>query len=198
MVSVPSASPAVQPTLEPLPLAELTASRSVQPAPSSVGPLTVITAAGDWAGSARQKAVTLSPRIRPSPARGNTAINPTRFRRAAPATTGRFNTGRACTCRRSRRGAVTGRRVLITGAARGIGAATARRLADEGAKVALAGIEPELLERVAAECGGAPWWDCDVSDRARVQEVVDAAAEAFGGLDAVVANAGVAAQMAIV
>jgi NAD(P)-dependent dehydrogenase (short-subunit alcohol dehydrogenase family) len=93
---------------------------------------------------------------------------------------------------------VTGRRVLITGAARGIGAATARRLADQGAKVALAGIEPELLERVAAECGGAPWWDCDVSDRARVQEVVDAAAEALGGLDVVVANAGVAAQMAIV
>ncbi|MFL5779885.1 MAG: SDR family NAD(P)-dependent oxidoreductase [Thermoleophilaceae bacterium] len=93
---------------------------------------------------------------------------------------------------------MTGRRVLITGAARGIGAATARRLADQGAKVALAGIEPELLERVAAECGGAPWWDCDVSDRARVQEVVDATAEALGGLDVVVANAGVAAQMAIV
>jgi NAD(P)-dependent dehydrogenase (short-subunit alcohol dehydrogenase family) len=93
---------------------------------------------------------------------------------------------------------VTGRRVLITGAARGIGAATARRLADAGARVALAGLEPELLERVAAECGGAPWWECDVSDRSRVEEVVGAAAGALGGLDVVVANAGVAAQMAIV
>ncbi|HKP92157.1 MAG TPA: SDR family NAD(P)-dependent oxidoreductase [Thermoleophilaceae bacterium] len=93
---------------------------------------------------------------------------------------------------------MTGQRVLITGAARGIGAAVARRLAGRGARVAVAGLEPELLERVAAECGGGPWWECDVTDRDRVQEVVDAAAEALGGLDVVVANAGVAAQMTIV
>jgi len=93
---------------------------------------------------------------------------------------------------------VTGRRILITGAARGIGAATAKRLADDGARVALMGLEPELLERVAADCGGAPWWECDVSDRTRVEEIVDTAAGELGGLDVVVANAGVAAQMAIV
>ena len=93
---------------------------------------------------------------------------------------------------------MSARRVLITGAARGIGAATARRLADDGARVALVGLEPELLERVAAECGGAPWWECDVSDRARVDHVVNAAADALGGIDVVVANAGVAGQMAIV
>src|SRR5207248_5252680 len=98
---------------------------------------------------------------------------------------------------RARR-SVSARRVLITGAARGIGAATARRLADDGARVALVGLEPELLERVAAECGGAPWWECDVSDRARVAHVANAAADALGGIDVVVANAGVAGQVAIV
>jgi NAD(P)-dependent dehydrogenase (short-subunit alcohol dehydrogenase family) len=91
-----------------------------------------------------------------------------------------------------------GRRVFITGAARGIGAATAKRLHERGARVALAGLEPELLEQVAAECGGAPWWDLDVTDAAEVQRVVDAAADALGGLDVVMANAGVAAQLAIV
>jgi NAD(P)-dependent dehydrogenase (short-subunit alcohol dehydrogenase family) len=88
-----------------------------------------------------------------------------------------------------------GRRVLITGAARGIGAGTARRLHERGARVALAGLEPELLEQVAAECGGAPWWECDVTDRAQVQAAVDGAVERLGGLDVVVANAGVAAQV---
>jgi NAD(P)-dependent dehydrogenase (short-subunit alcohol dehydrogenase family) len=93
---------------------------------------------------------------------------------------------------------VSGRRVLITGAARGIGAATARRLHERGARVALAGLEPELLEEVAASCGAAAWWACDVTDRDRVEEVVTAAASELGGLDVVMANAGVAAQMTIV
>jgi NAD(P)-dependent dehydrogenase (short-subunit alcohol dehydrogenase family) len=90
-----------------------------------------------------------------------------------------------------------GRRVLITGAARGIGAAVAQRLHERGARVALAGLEPELLETVAAGCGEAPWWPCDVTDRAGVDAVVQAAVEALGGLDVVLANAGVGAQMAI-
>ena len=92
---------------------------------------------------------------------------------------------------------VSGRRVLITGGARGIGAALARRLAERGALVAVAGLEPALLEKVAADCGG-PWWPCDVTDRLAVDAAVDAAAETFGGLDVVVANAGVAAQLPIV
>jgi NAD(P)-dependent dehydrogenase (short-subunit alcohol dehydrogenase family) len=91
-----------------------------------------------------------------------------------------------------------GRRVLITGAARGIGAGTARRLHERGARVALAGLEPDLLEQVAAECGGAPWWECDVTDYAQVQTAVDGAVEHLGGLDVVVANAGVVAQMPLV
>jgi NAD(P)-dependent dehydrogenase (short-subunit alcohol dehydrogenase family) len=87
--------------------------------------------------------------------------------------------------------------VFITGAARGIGAATARRLHERGARVALAGIEPDLLAKVAAECGDAPAIACDVRDREAVEAAVQAAAEHLGGLDVVIANAGVAAQLPI-
>jgi len=92
---------------------------------------------------------------------------------------------------------LAGRRVLITGAARGIGAALAERLHERGAHVALTGLEPERLADVADRLG-APWWTCDVGERAQVEEVVDAAAGRLGGLDVVVANAGVAAQVPIV
>ncbi|WP_067795435.1 SDR family NAD(P)-dependent oxidoreductase [Actinomadura formosensis] len=93
---------------------------------------------------------------------------------------------------------LTGRRVLITGAARGIGAALAARLHERGARVALAGLEPDLLGAVASGCGSAPWWTCDVTDRGRVEEVVNDAVKELGGLDVVVANAGVAAQMPVI
>jgi NAD(P)-dependent dehydrogenase (short-subunit alcohol dehydrogenase family) len=91
-----------------------------------------------------------------------------------------------------------GRRVVITGAARGIGALTARRLHDRGAHVALLGLEPELLEEVAAGCGGAPWFECDVADREQVDHSVAAAVERLGGLDVAIANAGIGAQMPLV
>lgn len=91
-----------------------------------------------------------------------------------------------------------GRRVLITGAARGIGAALARRLHDRGARVALAGLEPERLAEVAQDCGDAPWSVCDVSRRDQVETAVDVAVDALGGLDVVVANAGIAAQLPLV
>lgn len=90
------------------------------------------------------------------------------------------------------------RRVFITGAARGIGAALARRLHERGARVALAGLEPDLLEIVAKDCGDAPWFECDVTDRAAVDRAVEGAVAALGGLDVVVANAGVAGQLPIV
>lgn len=90
-----------------------------------------------------------------------------------------------------------GARVLITGAARGIGALLARRLHERGARLALAGIEPALLEQVAKECD-ATWHACDVSDREQVDAAVAAAVEALGGLDVVIANAGVAAQLPLV
>jgi len=98
---------------------------------------------------------------------------------------------------RSTAGDLAGRRVFITGAARGIGAAVARRLHARGARVALAGIEPELLAKVAADCGDAPYFECDVRDREQVEAAVQAAVEQLGGLDVVLANAGVAAQLPI-
>ena len=64
---------------------------------------------------------------------------------------------------------VAGKRILITGAARGIGAALARQLHVHGAQVALLGIEESLLAQVAAECGDAPWRYCDVGDPAQVE-----------------------------
>ena len=90
-----------------------------------------------------------------------------------------------------------GRRVLITGAARGIGAALARRLHERGAVVALAGLEADLLAEVAASVD-APWWTCDVTERGQVEAAVEGAVGALGGLDVIVANAGVAAQLPIV
>lgn len=92
---------------------------------------------------------------------------------------------------------LAGRRVLITGAARGIGAALAQRLHQRGARLALAGLEEDLLAETAAGVD-APWWRCDVTDRAQVDAAVTGAAEALGGLDVVVANAGIAAQLPIV
>lgn len=93
---------------------------------------------------------------------------------------------------------LSGRRILITGAARGIGAATARRLHEGGARVTLAGIEPDLLQEVAAACGDAPALVCDVRERDQVEAAVAAAVDHLGGLDVVVANAGVAAQLPLV
>jgi NAD(P)-dependent dehydrogenase (short-subunit alcohol dehydrogenase family) len=90
-----------------------------------------------------------------------------------------------------------GRRVLITGAARGIGAALAERLGERGARLALIGLEEDRLATVAARCH-AHWAVCDVTDRAAVDAAVEDAVEALGGLDVVVANAGVAAQLPLV
>lgn len=90
---------------------------------------------------------------------------------------------------------LAGRRVLITGAARGIGAALAKRLHARGCLVALAGIEPDELRAVAADCGDAPWRECDVRDPAATERAVAGLAETLGGLDVVVANAGTAKQL---
>jgi NAD(P)-dependent dehydrogenase (short-subunit alcohol dehydrogenase family) len=89
---------------------------------------------------------------------------------------------------------LSGKRVLITGAARGIGAALAEKLASHGARLALVGLEPETMAAVAERCGPDTFVaECDVSNYEIVTAAVDAAADALGGLDVVVANAGIAA-----
>ncbi len=88
---------------------------------------------------------------------------------------------------------VNGRTVFITGAARGIGAATAERLHAKGANVALVGLEPERLEELAARLGDrAAWWEADVTDYAALERAVSATVERFGALDVAIANAGIA------
>jgi NAD(P)-dependent dehydrogenase (short-subunit alcohol dehydrogenase family) len=87
-----------------------------------------------------------------------------------------------------------GKTVLITGAARGIGAESARRVAAAGANVALVGLEPEELQRVAAQCGtNAAAFECDVTDWDALERAAEATVERFGGIDVVMANAGIAA-----
>lgn len=93
--------------------------------------------------------------------------------------------------------ALRGRRVLITGAARGIGAGLADLLTAHGARVALAGLEPELLAEVAQR-NHAPWRECDVSDPDALDRAVEELVTELGGLDVVVANAGIAKQLPII
>jgi NAD(P)-dependent dehydrogenase (short-subunit alcohol dehydrogenase family) len=91
------------------------------------------------------------------------------------------------------RTSLAGKSVLITGAARGIGAALARKAAARGARVALAGLEPELLAEVADELGPEHLWvECDVTDPQALAAAVQRTVDTFGGLDVVVANAGIA------
>jgi len=88
---------------------------------------------------------------------------------------------------------VSGRTVFITGAARGIGAATAERLHAKGANVALVGLEPERLEKLAARLGNrAAAFEADVTDFDALQRAVGATVERFGAIDVAIANAGVA------
>jgi 3-oxoacyl-[acyl-carrier protein] reductase len=90
---------------------------------------------------------------------------------------------------------VAGLTVLVTGAASGMGRATARVFAAEGANVIVTDTASEGAEAVAAEIvaggGTAKAWTLDVANHENIRAVVDASARHFGGLDIVVNNAGI-------
>lgn len=85
--------------------------------------------------------------------------------------------------------------VIITGASSGIGEATARSLARQGAKVVLGARRTERLEMLAADIraqgGVAEYCAVDVRQQAQVQALVDFAREKFGRVDVIINNAGV-------
>jgi 3-oxoacyl-[acyl-carrier protein] reductase len=91
---------------------------------------------------------------------------------------------------------IAGRTALVTGAASGMGRATAHLFADEGANVAVTDLDAAAVQRVVDEIdavgGSAAGWAMDVADAEAVPRVVGEIAERFGGLDIVVNNAGVA------
>ena len=90
---------------------------------------------------------------------------------------------------------VAGKVVVITGAASGMGRATAHLFADEGAKVAVTDLQAVAVDRVVAEIaeagGQAHGWTMNVRDDDQVQRVINEVATHFGGLDIVVNNAGI-------
>ena len=92
---------------------------------------------------------------------------------------------------------VRGLTALITGAGDGMGRATAELFAREGAKVAVTDLDEGRARSVADTLAGkgleARAWRLDVADAAEVSAVVDEAAQALGGLDLVVNNAGISA-----
>jgi 2-hydroxycyclohexanecarboxyl-CoA dehydrogenase len=84
-----------------------------------------------------------------------------------------------------------GRTALVTGGASGIGAATCRRLAGEGARVAVADLQEELAGDVAGELVGLGVW-LDVTDDASVAAAVERVEDELGPVDVLVNNAGIA------
>ncbi len=91
---------------------------------------------------------------------------------------------------------LSGRKALVTGAASGMGRATALLLSALGAHVAVTDLNAAGAAAVAEECGGrARAWGLDVADAAQVETIVAEAAAAFGGLDILVNNAGLSDPM---
>ncbi len=91
------------------------------------------------------------------------------------------------------KGRLANRRILITGGASGIGLATARRFAAEGAQVALLDRNAEGLAAAKRDLPGAHVVVADVTQEAEVQSAIAAAVKALGGLDGLVNAAGVSA-----
>jgi meso-butanediol dehydrogenase/(S,S)-butanediol dehydrogenase/diacetyl reductase len=86
-------------------------------------------------------------------------------------------------------GLLEGRRALVTGGASGIGRATAKRFAEEGAAVAIVDVNREALEEAAKEIGASAYV-ADVTSAEELTSAVDAAAGAMGGLTTLFNNAG--------
>ncbi|MCB0875832.1 MAG: SDR family NAD(P)-dependent oxidoreductase [Solirubrobacterales bacterium] len=90
---------------------------------------------------------------------------------------------------------VTGKVAIVTGAARGIGRATAAELSRRGATVVVVDLDEEAAVAAAESLPGqALGLAADVTDRGAMQRVVATAADRFGGVDVVVANAGIASR----
>ena len=91
---------------------------------------------------------------------------------------------------------VKGKVCIVTGAALGIGEATARRLAEEGARVALFDLHDDegqrLAEQLRAQGAEARYWHVDVTDEAGVKRAIDGVVQTFGALHVLVNNAGIA------
>lgn len=85
---------------------------------------------------------------------------------------------------------LTGKSAVVTGAASGIGRATAGLLAELGANVVLADVDAAAGEEAAKECGGT-FARCDVSRREDCEAVVRTAVETYGGVDVLFNNAGI-------
>jgi len=96
---------------------------------------------------------------------------------------------------------VAGLTVLVTGAASGMGCATARVFAADGAKVAVTDLSAQGADTVAAEIVSrgeiAKAWTLDIASREDINSVVNEIAAHFGGLDIVVNNAGISVRIAI-
>ena len=96
---------------------------------------------------------------------------------------------------------VAGARVLLTGASSGIGAATARLLAQRGATVGIVGRRADLLAEVLVDCRryqpGSRMWAADLGDLDRAESLVDEAWQAFGGVDVLINNAAIPKRRAV-
>ena len=96
---------------------------------------------------------------------------------------------------------VAGYTVLVTGAASGMGRATAHLFADEGANVAVTDLKQENVDAVVKEItdagGSAKGWVFDVGSQEAIERIVPEIAEAFGSLDMIINNAGLASLSAL-
>jgi NAD(P)-dependent dehydrogenase (short-subunit alcohol dehydrogenase family) len=91
---------------------------------------------------------------------------------------------------------LAGKVVLVTGGSNGIGAATCEVMAREGAAVAVTDVFDDdgrqVAERIGGAGGTARFWHLDVTDETAVQRVLNETVDAFGSLDVLVNNAGIA------